>query len=730
MLDGNTSALLRLPILVLWGVVLATAATATPDSQEKPPPVGSAAQIQAAYADVAPVIDGVLDDEVWRRAVLVSDFRQRNPVDGAAASELTEARVAFDARNLYFGFAAYDSEPDKILARVRHRDGFIHFDDHIIIALDSYDDDRSAYIFDINPLGTQADALITDERLAFSDWNWEGVLHTQARITEHGWVLEVALPLTTIRFNDVDEPRMGVAFYRSIRRKNEEVTWPHIPQRYTNGIHQVSQYGAIEGLRDLRPARGVEVKPYGLIGGQSDSGQPPDLVSDAGVDMKIGLGSSLTLDLTYNTDFAQVEADNVQINLTRFRLFFPEKREFFLERARLFSFGDEGETEVFFSRRIGLGNDILGGARLTGEAGPLSIGALNLQTRNSDLLPGANNSVVRLRAELLPRTSLGMIFSNLQNSDSYNRVVGVDGVARFWSSSSVRFWAARGWDSETGEQGNGAGAVDLSLGNDRFGLDLGFTNIGGNFNPGLGFVSRRDYRSFDGAVRFSPRFESSDWARSFDIIGFGAYLEGQDGRKQTSLASALSLFTFESGERIGFAFDSTFERLDFPFFIRPGVKIPIGEYAFNEATVLANTNFSRPVAAQVFYSFGDFFGGTRRRLDGTLAFAPGPWLRLTLGASQNWISLPVSGGDFLTTILSANAGIAASRELFGNALIQYDNDSQTLQANVRVNWIHTPGSDLFLVFDTGYFLGDLFDPRATRWQRRTGVIKLTYLKAF
>ena len=446
--------------------------------------------------------------------------------------------------------------------------------------------------------------------------------------------------------------------------------------------------------------------------------------------MKIGLTSSLTLDLTYNTDFAQVEADNVRINLTRFGLFFPEKREFFVERAGLFTFGDRGSTEAFFSRRIGLGNDIIGGARLTGEAGPFSVGVLNLQTRDSDDLAGANHTVLRLRTEPLPRTSLGMILTNLQNSDASNRVAGVDGITRFWSSSQFRFWAARGWDSEQGNDGIAAGAGELTLRNDRYGLVLGYKNIGREFNPGLGFVRRLDQVALSWSASFTPRFERSNWARSASVSAFGDYIEGQDGRKQTTQAGLHSSLRFESGESVGFVVTRNYERLDEGFFIRDDVEIAPGEYDFTRATVFAQTDGSRTLSGGADATIGDFFNGRRTGYGANLEWRQGPRLRLQLSVDRNLISLPVAAGDFSTTIFSADVGLAASRKLFGNALIQYDNFSQTLQANLRVDWIHTPGSDLFVVFDTGYLLGDLLDPHQTRWRRRTGVVKLTYLKAF
>ena len=286
----------------------------------------------------------------------------------------------------------------------------------MVIALDTYLDRRNGYIFEVGALGTQDDALFSDESLDRPDWNWDGVFTTETTVNAEGWVLEMAIPFTTIRFADVEEPVMGIAFQRSIRRKNETVVWPHIGQDFVAGIAQASQYATLTGLKDVRRGHRLELKPFATLGGQALAGEPDfERQSNVGLDLKYGLTSNLTLDLTWNTDFAQVETDNVQINLTRFGLFFPEKREFFLERAGLFEFGTRGATEVFFSRRVGLESDIRGGARLTGQAGPISIGALALRTgrkrpdsgagTGDGEVPAAWNSVVRLQANLRERTT-------------------------------------------------------------------------------------------------------------------------------------------------------------------------------------------------------------------------------------------------------------------------------------------------------------------------------------
>ncbi len=685
----------------------------------------------ATRVDQPPEIDGVLDEPFWKSIPPVSGFRQRDPVDGASASERSEIRIAYDRNALYFAFTLHDEAPHLIRRSILHREGRIDQDDRVIIALDTFHDRRNAYIFELNSFGTQGDAYITDETMTLADWNWEGVYRSEGRITEDGWVLEVAIPFTTIRFADDDVPEMGIAFYRSIRRKNEDAYWPHIPQRFRAGISQVSQYARLTGLRELRRGRYIEIKPYGIAGGQRAATDPEtDFVRDAGLDLKYSMTSNLTLDLTFNTDFAQVEADNVQINLTRFNLFFPEKREFFLERAGLFTFGDAREAEVFFSRRIGRTNDIVGGGRVTGTLGPMSLALLDLQTKDSESAPGANNAVARLRTDLSDRANLGGIFTNLQNGDGHNRVAGVDGTVRFWSSSSFRAWTAKVWDTEfTNAPGTAAGALELIFRNDRYMMELAYTNIGENYLPGLGFVNRLDQIRYGGQIGVTPRFEKSRWARSLSVFLQANHIEGHDGIKQSHFRRIDTRLDTQTGDNLGANVSERFERLVVPFEIRPDVTIPVGDYTFRGASASARTNESRTWSGSANLSIGDFFNGTRNQYAGRLTWKTGPHLTLAGTVSRNDISLPVPNGDFSTTILGLNIGAAASRKLFANGLIQWDNESKTLQGNIRIDWIHTPGSDLFLVLDTGYRTGDILEPPDTRWVRRTGVVKVTYLKA-
>ena len=687
----------------------------------------------ATFTSTPPVIDGVLDEALWSALDPITEFRQRDPVDGGIPSERTEVRIAYDANHLYFGFVLHDSDPAAIRRSILHREGRIDQDDHVWIVLDTYHDGRNAYIFELNPFGTQGDALFTDESLGMDDWNWEGVYESEARITDAGWTLEVAIPFTTIRFPEAVAPTMGIAIRRAIRRKNEQVFWPHIPQRFRGGITQVSQFGTLTGLQDLHRGRYMELKPFVIGGAQKRSTQAEtDVLRDVGLDFKYGVTSNLTLDLTWNTDFAQVEADNVELNFTRFSLFFPEKREFFLERAGLFSFGNARDTEIFFSRRIGLTNEILGGGRVTGQLGKLSIGALSLQTEDASpggiATPGANHSVVRLRADVLPRSTIGAIITNVQDGASHNRVAGADTQLRFWGSSSVDAWFASVWDSEQSRSSAGSAALNLRP-QPFWSASANFMSVDEDFQPDLGFVRRRDMVKWGGNVAWTPRFESSTWARSLVTSLGGDRTDGQDGSRQSSSQILHNMLSFQAGGFVSINARRRFERLEAPSAIQ-GRALAAGDYTFTAIDGSVRTDQSRTLSGNAMFGSGDFWNGTRTQYGGGLMWKTGPYLTLTGSASRNDIDLPVPDGAFSTTVVGLDVLGAVSRSLFANALVQWDDVSETLQASIRINWIHTPGSDLFLVLNSGYLTGDPLDPRDSRWLSRTGVVKLTFLRAF
>jgi hypothetical protein len=695
-------------------------------------------QAVAHRIEAAPVIDGVLDEAFWADIDPITGFLQREPVDGAPATERTEVRIAYTPRALYFGMTMYDRSPGQILGNILQRGGWIDKDDNIRIAIDTYLDRRNAYMFEIGALGAQDDALITDESV--EDWNWDGIYTTEARITDDGWVLEVEIPFTTIRFDDTDAPVMGIAFFRSIRRKNEQVFWPHIGQEYRGGIRQASRYATLTGLEGVERARHVEVKPYGIVGASKVNDDPADRDVDWGVDVKAGITSNFTLDLTYNTDFAQVESDNVQINLTRFNLFFPEKREFFLERAGLFQFGAPRESEVFFSRKIGLQADVVGGGRVTGQVGPISIGALSMRTDDAVLdpaadaptiIPAAWNSVVRMRGDVGQRTSVGGIFTSQETSEGYNRVAGGDLVARFWSSSSLFLWGADVRDSRNDDTDARTDALqaELILQNDRYLFEITRTIVGEAFAPALGFVQRPDQKRWGGQFSFRPRFEQSSWARQLFLTAGANRIEGIDGVEQSHLGLFTARLGLQSGDNAQVGVTERYEFLAAPARIA-GRELDPGEYTFRTVSASFTPNRARALGVSLNVSAGSFWGGSRTEVGGGLVWIANRHLTIDSRASWNGVALPVPAGEFSTTLVSTRLEAALNRRLFAYALLQWDDVSRTLQSNVRVDWIHTPGSDLFVVFDTGYLTGPLQDPRDARWIRRTGILKLTYLRAF
>ncbi|MEM1055505.1 MAG: DUF5916 domain-containing protein [Bacteroidota bacterium] len=719
------------------------------------PLAAQAQSVEAVFAADAPRIDGHLDDEVWRRIQPVTDFIQVWPEDGSASTERTEVRIAYDADYLYFAFHNFDGAPTLIRAKNLERGGRNDRDDHIYIGLDTYRDGRNAYLFEVNALGTQDDATITDEGLTIDSFSWDAVFRSETVIDETGWTMEVAIPFRQLRFPDGEDLAFGLMLSRTINRKNERVMWPRIGLEHAESsfgaLSVVSRYGTLTGLRNVRRGRNLEIKPYVIAGVQEtrpDLALEPtetDVQPDLGVDVKYGITSNLTLDASVNTDFAQVEADNVQVNLTRFNLFFPEKREFFLERSGLFEHGNSRSTQTFFSRRIGLDESILAGARVTGQVGPVSVGALNIETGPNlgDLFgsESSNNTVARVRADVLPRTTVGAIVTNLaQNRGETgapdvqaNTALGVDGLIRFGSNSEAEAWFTNVWDPDPTQAGS-AGHASIRYETDRVASEVSYTGVGATYQPALGFVRRRDMRDAAGEVllRFPIRSEPLSFLRRFSTGTSGRYITGQDGELQTRLVAGAARLEFSRRDVIGLEAAQTFERLTEPFPIRPDVVIAPGDYTFAQIALSGETDSSRPVYASGGVLAGQFFGGDRTDLRASAGWRQSQHLTVEGSVRHSIISLPVANGDFTATTLSSSVLAAINRDLFAKALFQYDNFSRDLQANIRINWIHTPGSDLFVVFNTAYHIGGadevLFDPRRDIVLRdQVAVAKLTYL---
>ena len=682
--------------------------------------------VTAVRTDESIKIDGVLDEAIWESISPITEFVQRLPQDGADPTEKSKMQIAYNDQYLYFGFTFYDSEPEKVRATILNRGGWIHRDDKLEIALDTYHDKRNAYLFEMNPLGTQDDALITDEsRPGLDEWAWDGVYISEGNVTDFGWVLEVAIPWTTLRFPSKDELTMGLAIKRYINRKNESVMWPHIGLEYSSDVYQVSQYATLKGLKNIKRGKDVKIKPFGIGGTQTqmkDDQKISDQTGSGGMDIYYGLKSNLTLNLTYNTDFAQVEADNAQINLTRFNLFYPEKREFFLTRSKLFAFGNSRQTEVFFSRRIGLNQDVAGGARMFGQIGNTSIGALNIHTRAEGDLPATAYSALRLRSDIRDRTTVGAIVTDVTNNDGQNSVFGLDGQMRFWGNSSVSAWFSQ-VDDKRIDGASAASMIKIDLKNDRYFLTAGQHRVDKGFQPALGFVQRTDMIGTGAIFGFTPRVGDGDeLIRQWRFTGYVRDVKNHAGKKESGVLSLGIDAIFESRDRMGFNIRQTTENLSNGFTLGNGVQIDADNYKDTKVQFLLRSNQSRGLWGDVNIEKGGYFGGDRTQYGGSVGRRFSNHLTLYGSANRNLISMP-NQGEFTADIFGMTAEMALNRKWFGKTLIQYDNFSEQIQLYCRINWIHTPGSDLFIVLNQRY---DMSGSSADLVQG-TQVIKLTYL---
>ena len=711
-------------------------------AQDSNPPIN---EYTAVFADKAPRIDGYLDDEIWSTISPITTFTQVWPNDGSPATEKTEVRIAYDRDYLYFAFKFHDKNPELIRAKNLERGGRNDRDDNSYIALDTYLDGRNAYLFEMNALGTQDDATITDEGLTIEDFSWDAIFTSETVIDDEGWSMEVSIPFRQLRFPEGDDLEFGLMLSRTINRKNERVLWPAIGLEYGNfgALAAVSQYGTLKGLKNIRRGKNIEIKPYVITGAQevrpdlANKATDIDYTKDFGLDLKYGISSNLTLDMTVNTDFAQVESDNVQLNLSRFSLFFPEKREFFLERSGLFGHGNLRSTQTFFSRRIGLSNEILAGARMTGQIGRFSVGALNIETGDemSDFLGSnsANNTVARVRTKILSRATVGGIFTNLEQANSYNRALGADAQYRFGSASQFNAWFTNVWDSNR-LMNDAAGHASLRLQNDLYSGEFSYTNIGKNYNPALGFVRRTDMREYYTRASYSPKvnWESLKSINRLNFAGLYDYIEGQNGNIQSSSIEFETSIEFRRRDNISFEIDQQFERLDVPFAIRPTAIIPAGDYTFSTFGISGGTDSSRRLFGNARFSTGEFFHGNRTDFGGGFGFRQSQHLTLEGSVNHSTIDLPITDGEFDATTVSLSILGAVNRKLFARTLIQYDNFSRDLQANFRVDWIHTPGSDLFFVYNTSHHFieanENVFDPRRNSiMNNQVAILKLTYL---
>jgi hypothetical protein len=728
-----------------------SAATLPPDSPTvftRDPGTGKA-RIQAVRLGVPLHIDGHVDEAVYTTVPAISDFIQMEPKAGEAATEKTEVWVFFDDDNVYVTMRAWESRPDLVVANEMRRDSNnIRMGDCVGFSLDTFHDGRNAVQFEVNPLGARTDGQSTNERQYSSDWNpvWNVAVGRFAG----GWTVEAAVPFKSLRYQPGTAQVWGFNARRNSKWKNEISFLARIPAAFGigRGSFAASLFPTLTGIDAPPGAKNLDVKPYASADLSTDRSASPAIVNDpdgqAGLDVKYGIGQSLTADLTYNTDFAQVEADEQQVNLTRFSLFFPEKREFFLENQGTFSFGASatgvantpvGDTPLlFYSRRIGLNEGqevpILAGGRLTGRVGRFSLGAIDIGTRNAPKAGAAatNFSVLRLRRDILRRSSVGAMATRrsvAQLGTGSNDAYGVDGTFAFFANLSFNtYWA------KTRTRGLGGRdtsyRTQMEYAGDRYGVQIDRLVIGDLFNPEVGFVRRADIRESVGQLRFSPRPKSIASVRKFSGIAMLTYVEDGRGWLQSRNADGEFAIELQNSDRFSVGVTDNFERLTRPFPIPPSARIPVGAYSFATARVGYNFGQQRPASGNLLVERGAFYNGhrtsvgfSRTRVNLTPRFSLEPIV------SINWLELP--DGSFATRLVGSRVTYTMTPLMFASALVQYNSTTRRTSANVRLRWEYRPGSELFVVYNEER---DILPLRPQELQNRAFIIKVNRLFRF
>ncbi|MFA5908247.1 MAG: DUF5916 domain-containing protein [Vicinamibacterales bacterium] len=683
-------------------------------------------------------MDGVLDEPMYTQVKSVSDFIQTVPNEGEPATERTEAWISYDENNFYLSCRCWDSAPpEEWTANELRRDtSQLRQNDMFGAMIDTFHDRRNGFNFYTNPLGARADQVVTNEGNPNADWN--PVWFVRTGRFEGGWTVEMAIPFKSIRYVSGANQEWGIQIRRAIRRKNE---WTHLTfvPASTGGVTSIFRASAAATLvgLDLPPAaKNVELKPYGISKLTTDAVRTPPLLNDlnatGGLDAKYGINANMTADLTVNTDFAQVEVDEQQVNLTRFPVVFPEKRDFFLEGRGTFEFarasgqaGFTGQTSIntnapqlFFTRRIGLNNGrqvpIIAGGRVTGTMGKTAFGAMNMETGYespngidpdacaapfSQCTPRTNFTVLRVRQDILRRSNIGAIFTNRSHSPSAagaNQSYGVDGAFSFFQNVTANAYYARSESpNRQGDEDSYQGRVEYSA--DRYGARLDHLDVGANYYPEIGFVQRRGFGRTFGSARFSPRMRRGRRVRRYVFEGAAEYLVNRSHDVESSSRTAHFLTEFQNSDQFVFDVNVDYELLLRPFTVSPGVVIRPGAYPFNSIKTSYAFGQQRRASGTVAVQTGQFYDGRLTSL--TLSGARLAIMKqLSAEPSLTVNHATLTAGDFTTTLARVRVDYAFSPLRFLGALLQYNSSDHSFSSNFRFRWEYRPGSEIFVVY--------------------------------
>ncbi|MBT71595.1 MAG: hypothetical protein CMQ15_06080 [Gammaproteobacteria bacterium] len=708
--------------------------------------------VQATRFDGNVTIDGNLDETVYTQLTPITDFVQQIPIEGAPASEKTEAWVFFDDDNLYVTARIYESVPEEDwVANEMRRDTFqLRTNDSFSVMLDTYLDRRNGVAFLVTPIGGFSDFAIANEgdRGRGVNFDWNIVWDSRVGRFDGGWTVEMEIPFRSLRYEPGEEQTWGIQFRRIIRRLNEASYLTELPisaalgNSLVAGMWRISEAGTLNELEVPPRNLNLEIKPYGLGTATTDRLATPPINNNSegefGVDVKLGITNNLTADFTYNTDFAQVEVDERQVNLTRFNLFFPEKREFFLESEGNFDFTQPRNLSIptmFFSRRIGLEQGqivpINAGARLTGKIGDFDIGALNIGSDGGGLddIESTNFTVVRVKRDILSRSRIGMILTDRSESivsEGSNQLYGVDGTFAFLDDFEISTYLAK-TDTKglNGDDKSFMGNFDYN--GDRYGFTSGYVEVEENFNPEIGFKRRNNFKQYDGSARFSPRITSSENIRRFVLQANTESFWSADENELETRKHDLSFTTeFERGDQFNVAISDEFEMINRPFQIAPNVILQPGDYDFTSYRVSYRLGTQRQFSGTLSLRGGDFWSGTNT----AIGFSGGrielsPQLSVEPSYSYNRIELPE--GDFRTELGRFRVTYTISPRMYFSGLVQYDSRASSFSSNFRFRWEWAPGSEMFVVYSDDRDTDPFGNPSSMELRNRGWAIKINRL---
>jgi hypothetical protein len=702
-----------------------------------------------AYRAATPIrVDGRLDEEIYKTTPPISDFVQQEPDEFKPATEKTEAWIFFDNDNVYVSARNFETHPERRVANEMRRDtAQLRQNDTFGVLFDTFHDKRNGYIFYANAIGGLADSQVTDEGPPNADWNT--VWDVRTSTFDGGWTIEIAIPFKSLRYQPGTDQVWGINLRRVVRWKNEWSYLAQVPRALTTfrGLLKISSAGNLEGLQVPSGSANLEVKPFALAGVSTDNTVTPRLSNDrnlrVGGDLKYGITQNITADLTVNTDFAQVEVDEQQVNLTRFNLFFPEKRDFFLEGLGTFAFAGRasaglaagfGDTPyLFFSRRIGLDQSrvipILAGGRTTGKAGKFTFGAINVQTEEDEAanIRAANFTVLRAKRDILRRSSIGGMLTHRTATPGRvgaNEGYGADATLSFYQNLRFdAYLAATRTEGRDGDNLSYRGLFDYNA--DKYGVQAERLVVEPNFLPEIGFVRRTDMRRNFGMLRYSPRPRRVPNLRKLTTQASVNYLTNNQDRLDTREASGRVEAEFTNSDLLSVVYTDSFERLVRPFAIATGVTLPVGSYDFHTTRVGYIAGQQRPYSGEVVYEFGTFYNGDRKTISmNTARLQVTPQVSLEPSFSINWVDLVQ--GSFTAKVARTRATYTITPRMFVSGIVQYNTAGASLGSNVRFRWEYRPGSELFVVY-TDDFNTEELRPDVTSLRNRAFVIKLNRL---